>query len=428
MRGTAYVCTALLALLITPIFAQDAPDTREAHLRALVGQGRLPAIVLEALEEKGAEGMERLLPLLLAGSDNEGLDPVILMMLAKDGGCDIERLLPLLAMEQGKVGQLPLLWLACGSEGDRKELLPFLLLSGGELDPTALMLLAGENGMGAEEMALLQSLAKPGPHPPGPPPTAIVHGEHLLVIEDGTVYKIAIANMEVVDSVRYAEGPAVAANPLADLMKLGMLFRERGMAPVPRPDLGPAFEPAEAPVDGEPALTVDQVTRFLESIDDEAVEEGLDAIAEEHGVEDLDGVQNADPEIIRGLFDAAAQSEELSALVQAHGFRDAAEWVSVAIRTLPAMGPALSAMIETLVGDLPEGAAETKVMAPSEDELAVFTEIYGEPSDADVAVVTEAMTAVMGGQMQGAIEALSGVETTPEPPTPEEPEGTHVAW
>ncbi len=161
------------------------------------------------------------------------------------------------------------------------------------------------------------------------------------------------------------------------------------------PPTAPAGEPAPtAPAEGAAptaeapagALTAVTVKAVMASMEDKAVSKIMDGIVDGLGVKDEDS-----PEALKMAMDKAAQSAELSAAVKAHGFADAAEWADAVKRVLPGMGPAMEKVLVEMMG--PDVAS--KGTKGGDDEYKEFTEAFGEPSEADIAVIAEVVKAQM---------------------------------
>ena len=104
------------------------------------------------------------------------------------------------------------------------------LLAQGDMDPMMMFLLIGmmEGGVDEDIMfpMLLSSLAKAGRAAPAP--ATVLKGNTLLIVEDGTVYKVDVGQMELAGTVTYRP-KAEKADPLQAI--LPMIFGVRG-APV----------------------------------------------------------------------------------------------------------------------------------------------------------------------------------------------------
>jgi hypothetical protein len=175
-------------------------------------------------------------------------------------------------------------------------------------------------------------------------------------------------------------------------------------AETPSASTGPAATtPEAAPTEtAEPAsgaaLTEDVVKRFMASMQDKKVDGIMEGIGKELGLEDKES-----PESIKKMLGKAATSAELTETVKAHGFKDAAEWVDTLKRVLPGMAAAMEKVMVDMMG--PDAAAKVSE-GGGDDEFAAMKEAFGEPSEADVAVIAkvvkEEMEAEHGGEGKSA--------------------------
>jgi hypothetical protein len=149
------------------------------------------------------------------------------------------------------------------------------------------------------------------------------------------------------------------------------------------------------------ALTEDTVKRFMASMEEDKIDEIMDGIGKELG---LEGKDKETAESIKKMLDKAATSAELTEAVKAHGFKDAAEWVETMKRVLPGMSAAMEKVLADTMG--PEAAKKGETPA-EDDEFAALKEAFGEPSEADIAVIAKVVKDEMGSE-QG-----EGAKTTP---------------
>jgi len=149
------------------------------------------------------------------------------------------------------------------------------------------------------------------------------------------------------------------------------------------------------------ALTEDAVTRFLASMEDDKIDQAMDGIGKELG---LEGPEKESAESLKKILDKAATSAELTEAVKAHGFADAAEWVETMRRVLPGMAAAMEKVLVEMMG--PEVAGKGGA-SPEDDEFATFKEAFGEPSQEDIDVIA----GVMKAQMEA--EHGAGAKATP---------------
>jgi hypothetical protein len=170
-----------------------------------------------------------------------------------------------------------------------------------------------------------------------------------------------------------------------------------GPAPA-APEGAPAETPAATaePASGA-ALTEDVVKRFMASMDDKKIDGIMDGIGKELGLKDKES-----PESIKKMLDKAAGSAELTEAVKAHGFKDAAEWTETLKRVLPGMSTAMEKVITDMMG--PE-AAKQPAGAAGEDEFAAMKKAFGEPSEADVAVIAKVVKEQMEAEQGGAAKS-----------------------
>ncbi len=148
-------------------------------------------------------------------------------------------------------------------------------------------------------------------------------------------------------------------------------------------------EPAAGEEAASVTLTKEMVKGFMASLDDEKVEEVLDAIAEDTGAED-----DEDPETIRQALEQAASDPDLDEAVKAHGFSSGEEWVQAAKKILPGWGLAMAEVMDEMAKALgiEEDSEEYKKMMEERDEgFAAFTETFEPPTDEEVQLIIEAL-------------------------------------
>jgi len=115
-------------------------------------------------------------------------------------------------------------------------------------------------------------------------------------------------------------------------------------------------------------------------MDDPKIEKIMDGIVDGLGVKDEDS-----PEAIKMAIEKAAESAEMDEAVKAFGFKDAAEWADGVKRVFPGMAAAMEKVMVEMMG--PEAAGK----AAEEDDFAAMKEAFGEPSEADIAVIAEVL-------------------------------------
>jgi hypothetical protein len=140
-------------------------------------------------------------------------------------------------------------------------------------------------------------------------------------------------------------------------------------------------------------LTKDVVKNVLASMDDKQVQKIMDGILAGVDVEDKES-----PEAMKAAVEKMAQSQELAEAVKAYGFEDAAAWADAFKRVLPAMSDAMEKALVEVMG--PEAAGKG-----GEDESDAMKEAFGEPSEADVAVIAEAIKEDMESGEKAAVKS-----------------------
>ncbi len=195
------------------------------------------------------------------------------------------------------------------------------------------------------------------------------------------------------------------------------------------PPVGPTkVKPDKPAPESEPAkaeFTEETVRNFMESMDDQKIEDALNAVAKELGIEDIADTESADPEDIRKVFDKAAESKDLDEAVKAHGFKDAKEWVAAAKILFPgrvkALGPLLHDMAKAM--GVEEGTPEYESMVQgASEEFKSLEGVFPEPTEEQIKVISAVLKAEMD---KGMAEAGAGGATSGEPgaaPT-DKPEG-----
>lgn len=145
-------------------------------------------------------------------------------------------------------------------------------------------------------------------------------------------------------------------------------------------------EPAAGDEAAPVTLTKETVRNFMASMEDEKIEEAMDAIAKELGAEDKD-----DPEAIKQVLEQAATNADLDEAVKAHGFSGAEEWVQVAQKVMPGLAVAtLKVMAEAMGMD--EDSQELKdMMAEGDEDLKAFADAFEPPTEEDVQVMVEVL-------------------------------------
>ncbi len=156
-----------------------------------------------------------------------------------------------------------------------------------------------------------------------------------------------------------------------------------GVSPPPETTITePEVEPAEG------ALTEESVKNFMASMEDDAIEEAMDEIGEEMGVEG-----KADPETIRKAFDAMAANEKLDEAVKAHGFSGAEEWVATARKVFPGLAYAMAVAMAEFMG-IEEDSDEFKELVDT-SEFAELEGVFEEPTEEEQQIIVDAVKEMM---------------------------------
>jgi hypothetical protein len=115
-----------------------------------------------------------------------------------------------------------------------QEAMMMKLLGQGNMDPMMMLMLMGAMGGGGIDedvigpMMFMRMLSGATAAPAQP--VVLLADNTLIIVDAGTVYKVNVATMAVMDTVTY-KPQAAQANPLATLLPLLMTFRQARAAP-----------------------------------------------------------------------------------------------------------------------------------------------------------------------------------------------------
>lgn len=204
------------------------------------------------------------------------------------------------------------------------------------------------------------------------------------------------------------------------------------------PPAGPTKPAAEkpAPESAEPAkaeFTEDTVRNFMKSMDDQKIEDALNAVGKELGVEDIADTESASPEDIKKVFEKAAESKELDEAVKAHGFKDAKDWVAAATIIFPGLVKATVPLMEEMAKSLgmQEGTPEyDAMMKDAADEFKTLEGVFPDPTEDQIAIISAVLKAEMDKGMAEAGAGAAGDPAAPAEPgaaPTDKPEGEGAA-
>lgn len=143
------------------------------------------------------------------------------------------------------------------------------------------------------------------------------------------------------------------------------------------------------------AVTKEQVKGFMASMEDKQVEAVMDKLSKDAGVDKKS--KDVDAAAMAKVFEAAAKSAELDKAVVAHGFKDAAEWVTAAKVVFPGMGHAMAKAMAPTLG-VKEGTPEFEKMM-KESEFAEMEKAFAKLTPEQQKLVDEAVAEMMKEQM-----------------------------
>ncbi|MBD3177514.1 MAG: hypothetical protein GF320_20275 [Armatimonadia bacterium] len=239
MRHTLLSGIMVLMLCLTPAMAQDAVAADEGAddpADEVVAEPDTPQATDEMdVEMEGMEGME--------GMDAMGLALLpMLMMMGAMGEGDLEMSMDgpegmeeMMSMMGGQGGLNPLLLMALAEgDADMEEILPLLMMSGGggDIDPLLLMMMMDGGGGDMEGMMFLHMLTRDRG---GERTIALPTDDYILIIENGTLYKINWRTMELEGSINYQAG---AGGGLGALLPLMMGMEGDAAEAAPQVDMG----------------------------------------------------------------------------------------------------------------------------------------------------------------------------------------------
>jgi hypothetical protein len=242
----------VLMLCLMPAAAQDTVADDEGEVTAEVSTEETIAEpdMAQATEEmdvemEGMEGMDAmglaLLPMLMMmGAMGEGD-----MEMSVDGPEGMEEMM---SMMGGQGGLNPLLLMALAEgDADMEEILPLLMMSGGggDIDPLLLMMMMDGGGGDMEAMMFLHMLTRDRG---GERTIALPTDDYILIIEEGTLYKINWRTMELEGSINYQAG---AGGGLGALMPLLMGMEAGAVEAPPAVDAGETQAGAPPPGEAE---------------------------------------------------------------------------------------------------------------------------------------------------------------------------------